>query len=111
MEYQVKLTDYAIGQIQESVTYISKVLLVPDVAHRWATRIEEDISSLKRMPGRYPLTPEEPWHSEGIHKMPTGNFLVYYWIDDAKSIVWITAVVYGRRDQLHALRSMPNDKR
>ena len=48
------------------------------------------------MPNRYPLTLEEPWRSEGIHKMPVENFLVYYWINEAEKAVWGTVVVYGK---------------
>ena len=35
--------------------------------------------------------------------MPFKNFLVYYLIDEDKKAVWITAVIYRRRDQLKAL--------
>lgn len=34
------------------------------------------------------------------------NFLVYYLIDEKKEVVWVTAVVYGRRDQIIALVDM-----
>lgn len=106
-QYQVKMTDHATEQMVEAVSYISKMLLVPDVALRWSERIQAEIASLSKMPGRYPLTPEEPWRSEGVHKMPVENFLVYYWINETERIVWVTAIVYGRRDQLNMLRNMP----
>lgn len=106
-QYQIKMTDHATEQMREAVSYISKVLLAPDVALRWSERVQAEIASLNKMPGRYPLTPEEPWRSEGVHKMPVENFLVYYWINEADRIVWITAIVYGRRDQLNMLRNMP----
>lgn len=106
-QYQIKITDHAIGQLQETVRYISKVLQAPDVALRWADRLEEEIAGLDKMPGRYPLTPEEPWRSAGIHKMPVENFLVYYWIHEEQKVVWVTAVIYGRRDQINQLRKMP----
>lgn len=35
------------------------------------------------------------------------NFFVYYLIDEAKEQVAVTAVVYGRRDQIAALLEMP----
>lgn len=107
MDYKVKLTDHAVAQLQEAVIYISKVLQASTVAKRWAARIKKELASLSTMPARYPLTEEEPWHTEGIHKMSVENFLVYYWIDEAKKIVWITAIVYARRDQLRVLREMP----
>lgn len=59
-------------------------------------KIKLEISSPSAMPNRYPLTLEEPWRSEGIHKMPVENFLVYYWINEAEKAVWGTVVVYGK---------------
>ena len=107
MDYKVKLTDHAVAQLQEAVIYISKVLQASTVAKHWAARVKKELASLSTMPARYPLTEEEPWHTEGVHKMSVENFLVYYWIDEAKKIVWITAIVYARRDQLRVLREMP----
>lgn len=107
MDYKVKLTDHAVAQLQEAVIYISKVLQASTVAKHWAARVKKELASLSTMPARYPLTEEEPWHTEGVHKMSVENFLVYYWIEEAKKIVWITAIVYARRDQLRVLREMP----
>ena len=107
MDYKVKLTDHAVAQLQEAVIYISKVLQASTVAKHWAARVKKELASLSTMPARYPLTEEEPWHTEGIHKMSVENFLVYYWINEEKKIVWITAIVYARRDQLRVLRDMP----
>lgn len=36
--------------------------------------------------------------------MPVKNFFVYYWIDEKRKTVWVEAVVYGRCDQLNALK-------
>ena len=106
MQYSVKLTPHAVVQIQETVACISKVLLVPDSASAWADRLEKEIKSLNTMPGRYPLIDREPWKSRGIRKMTVKNFLVYYFADDEAKTVWITAVVYARRDQLIALKEI-----
>ena len=107
MTYKVKLTNNALDQLKAAIEYISKVLREPEAARRWSNRIKNAISSLNNMPLRYPLVDEEPWHTEGIHKMNAENFIVYYWVDDANSVVWVTAVVYGRRDQISVLRNMP----
>ncbi len=106
MWYEVKLTTQAIEQIQEIVRYISHILLVPETARKWADTLQSEIAKLDFMPTRYPLTEEEPWHTKGIHKMTFKNFLVYYLIDEKKEVVWVTAVVYGRRDQIIALVDM-----
>lgn len=107
MTYQVKLTDHAVGQIKEIVGYISRVLLEPEVARRWSDRLKKEMTSLDTMPRRYPLVSEEPWHTEGVRRMPVENFLVYYWVNEETKTVWITAVLYGRQDQISALRHMP----
>lgn len=109
MSYKEKLTNNALDQIKTAIGYISKVLLEPEAARRLSDRIKKAISSLDNMPFRYPLVDEEPWHTEGIRKMKVENFIVYYWVDDVNSAVWITAVIYGRRDQISALRNMPKE--
>ena len=35
MTYNVKLTAQAIGQIEETVQYISRTLLEPEIAQKW----------------------------------------------------------------------------
>ena len=92
--------------MQEIVRYISVTLQSSDSAVKWLGTIKKEVASLASMPARIPLTEEEPWHSQGIHKMVVKNFLVYFWIDDDGSCVWVTAVVYGRRNQRKQLEDM-----
>ncbi len=109
MRYEVKLTSQAIGQIEEIVQYISKVLFAPETARKWAGTLQSEIAKPDFMPSRHPLTEEEPWHTKEIHKMPLKNFLVYYLIDDDRKVVWVTTVIYGRRDRIAALTDMSFD--
>jgi len=109
MSYEVKLTKSAIGQLNEAIWYISKVLIEPETAKSWSDRIKKDISSLNQLPHRYPLVAEEPWRTEGIRKMTVENFIIYYWVNDDDFTVWITAAVYGRRDQLNVLRNITKE--
>ncbi|MCD8222744.1 MAG: hypothetical protein LUD07_11310 [Clostridiales bacterium] len=60
MGYRVKLTDYAIRQMQDIVSYISKVLLVPDVALGWSDKIKNEIADLSYLPSRFPFVEDEP---------------------------------------------------
>lgn len=107
MHYTVKITPHAISQLQEITAYISKVLLAPETAIAWADTIEQEIAGLDVMPARFPLTDTEPWRSKGIHKMIVKNYIVYYLIDEENETVWVTAVVYARRDQINALKELP----
>lgn len=106
MGYEVKITTYALRQMQEIVRYISTTLQSPENAARWLDTMKNELASLSSMPARIPLTEEEPWHSQGIHKMAVKNFLLYFRIDTDNLCVWITAVVYGRRDQQRQLEQM-----
>ena len=109
MTYQVKLTNHALAQLKEAVGYISKVLLEPVVARCWSDRIKKEILTLDHMPLRYPLVDEDSWRTEGVRKMSVENFIVYYWVNEETTTVWITAIVYGRRDQISVLRNMPKE--
>ena len=109
MTYQVKLTNHALAQLKEAVGYISKVLLEPVVARCWSDRIKKEILTLDHMPLRYPLVDEDPWRTEGVRKMSVENFIVSYWVNEETPTVWITAIVYGRRDQISVLRNMPKE--
>lgn len=110
MTYQVKLTPQAIEQIEAIIHYIAKTLLEPTAALKWADTLQHEIAKLDFMPLRHPLTEEEPWRTKGIRKMTVKNFLVYYLVDEENLIVWVTAVIYGRRDQLSTLLNAPTDK-
>jgi toxin ParE1/3/4 len=104
--YIVKITTQAEEQLQAIVKYIASELKVSKAALRLLDEIESSISSLSQFPQRVALTEEEPWRSTGIHKMPVKNFLVYFWIDEENRKVQVTAIIYGRRDQIKQLSQM-----
>ncbi len=61
------------------------------------------------MPERIKLTDEEPWRSEGIHRMRVKNYYIYFWIDEDNHRVQITSVIYVARDQVAQLELMEMD--
>ena len=104
--YTVKLTSQAKEQIQEIVHYITHELKAPDSALHMLDVLEDSFTSLAHFPQRIALTNEEPWRTNGIRRLPLKNFLVYFWIDENKMTVQITAVIYSKRDQLRQLSQM-----
>ena len=110
MLYEVMLTSCARKHIKEIIKYISKTLLEPQIARKWSDTLKREFKKLNYMPLRYPLVLEEPWRAKGIHRMLVKNYLVYYFVDKEKQIVWITGVVYAHRNQIEALLSMPLDE-
>lgn len=104
--YNVKITSQAEIQIQEIIHYITHELKAPEAALHLIDTLEDSFASLTRFPQRVALIEEEPWRTKGIHRLPVKNFLVYFWIDDDNMNVQITAVIYGKRDQLRQLSQM-----
>lgn len=101
--YKVKITEQAEAQLREILCYISNTLKEPDIAMSLFNEIQKNILSLDVMPKRIALIDEEPWRSYGIHRMTVKNFLIYFWVNEDLKEVHITAVIYGKRDQLKLL--------
>lgn len=104
--YTVKITPLAEEQMQEIISYIAHELKAPDTALHFLDILEDSFTSLAHFPQRVSLIDEEPWHTKGIHRLPVKNFLVYFWIDENNMTVQVTAVIYGKRDQLHQLEQI-----
>lgn len=102
-QYSVEITAFAQKQMQEVVRYIAVELQSPEAAFRHLDTLEAAAASLERLPNRIALTEEEPWRSQGVHKMPVKSFLMYFWIDEAAKCVQIMAVIYAKRDQAQQL--------
>ena len=105
-QYEVKITEPALRQLQEIVRYIADDLQEKRTALWMLDTLEKEILSLSTLPNRAALTEEEPWHSAGIRKLSVKNYLVYFWVNEDQKQVQITAVVFGRRDQRNVLQNM-----
>lgn len=105
-EYVVKVTSFAQQAMQEIGQYIAVQLQSRQAAIHTLSAIRKEIKSLHFMPARFALTPEEPWGSEGVHRMQVNNFFVYYWIDEKRKQVQIIHVIYVGRDQKTQLTQM-----
>ena len=105
-KYTVKLTRQAEEQLREIVDYIRFTLQAPNTASKMLDALAEEIYSLDQFPYRAPLTEEEPWHSQGVHRIAVKNFLIYFWVDEAQKNVQVTGIIYGRRDQRHQLSNL-----
>ena len=101
--YDVKITEYALEQMQEIVQYISETLYAPDAAHSLLESIKSAMTACAELPERNPTLTREPWHSRGIRKIIVKNFYAYYWIDEECNQVWFISVVYSKRNQMDEL--------
>ena len=102
----VKITTQAQEQLKEMISYINYTLQARGPAMKMLDTLEKEIASLAQFPNRVPLTEEEPWHSQGIHKLPVKNYLIYFWVDEEAKKVQVIGIIYGRRDQRHQLSNL-----
>lgn len=104
--YNVHITRYAYSQMKEIRQYIEEELFAPQAAKNLLLAMRDAIGKLQNMPTRHQLVEAEPWKSEGIRRIIVKNFYIYYWIDEPKETIHVTAVVYGKRDQIRQLSQM-----
>lgn len=105
-QYKVKITEYALTQMEEIKDYIADELLAPQAAHNLLLEMKKAAASLESMPERNPLVDVEKWREQGIRKTMVKNFIMYYWMDEKYQTVHITAVVYEKRNHIMELGKM-----
>lgn len=85
-------------------------LQAPQAARHLILELKKQVVSLGYMPKRNPLVSEKKWSDQGVRKIIVNNFIMYYWIDEKQHIVYITAIVYEKRNQLKELGKMKMDQ-
>ena len=75
--YSVRITRQAREHLRGIKSYIANELLAPEAAANAIAGLKKGINNLSTMPERIKLTEEEPWRSQGIHRMRVKNYYVY----------------------------------
>ena len=105
-EYRVRITSQARDHLREIRRYIEYELLAPIAAKNTIAAIKAEMKSLTHMPARIHLTPEQPWHDQGVRRDRVKNYYIYFWIDEENKKIQIIGVIYVRRDQSRQLELM-----
>ena len=77
-QYEVKITDEALGDMGKIYEHIACVLLSPENALGQYNRIADAILKLDMLPERFKIMDSEPEHSRGIRRMLVDNYSVFY---------------------------------
>lgn len=104
--YKIQITKYALMQMEEIRNYIANELLAPQAAYNLLLEMKKMAASLESMPERNPLVDIKKWRDQGIRKTIVKNFIIYYWTDEERQTVYITLIVYEKRNQLMELGKM-----
>lgn len=104
--FQVIVTPDAEADLKEIRDYISDVLLAPQAARSYLHFMREQIGKLEFLGASIAPVVDEPWHSKGVRRIVAKNFLIYFRVDTTDKTVYVLNVIYGKRDQLAALKRM-----
>jgi plasmid stabilization system protein ParE len=102
--YEIIYSPIALDDLKSIYSYIALNLKEKGIAAKQVSRIQKHIRGLESLPARFALVEWEPWSSMGMHKMPVGNYVVYYLIEDQAHTVSIVRIFYGGRDVENIIR-------
>ena len=96
--YKVAYTPVAQDDLKSIYTYIALHLKERTAARNVVNRIRKQIRELDTSPERYTAVDWQPWSDMGMRKFPVGNYMVFYYVDEASSTVIVNRIFYGGRN-------------
>ena len=102
-DYNVLITEPAEEDLHEIGSYISKELLEPETAKKVIKKIGKGINSLKDMPLRNALIPDDRLAYKGIRKTMVDNYIVFYTVTEEDQTVLIIRILYNRRNWMNLI--------
>ncbi len=97
-DYRLAFTKRAMDDVINIGDYITYTLLESELSRKFVKGLRQSISSLSRLPNRYPLVDDVVLSSQGIHCMPYKNYYVFYEVIDVMETVIILRIGYNRRN-------------
>jgi plasmid stabilization system protein ParE len=101
-QYNVKITDEAIADMEQIFSHIAYNLLAPENAIGQYNRIADEILKLGTFPEKFKILESEPERKMELRRMPVDNYSVFYIIKESNVIV--TDVLYSASDISSRLR-------
>ena len=95
-QYEVKVSDNAIEDMDAIYDYISETLLEPSTAEKQYDRIVDAIMSLDVMPQRIKVMDTQPERSQGLRPLRVDNYTVFFVIKE--DTVNVARVLYSASD-------------
>lgn len=98
MKWKIVYTPEAEYDLDEIYNYIAYNLKAPKAAANTANRIMSDIEKLDNMPMKFKVYDFEPWRSQQLRCFSVDNYVVFYLLSEEAQTVYISRIIYGRRD-------------
>ena len=107
MSYRIHITASAERDLNEAADYIEFTLLNPQAADSLLDKAEEEINALAFMPEKFKTVDDPILASWGIRMITVNNYLVFYIVDHKTETVHVIRFLYGKRDWVSILRTVP----
>ncbi len=104
--YAVYYSPEAKDDLKAIYSYIAFTLCAQTAAQAQAKRIRKEILSLSFLPERYAQVSWEPWHSQGVRKVPVDNYVIFYVVNEKAHCVEIIRIFYGGRNVEEIVRDI-----
>lgn len=101
--YKVEYLPAAYNDMIEIIRYISFELGNSVAANKLGVEFVTAIDSLQDFPYRHSVYfPLKPLKHE-YRRLPVGNYIVFYWVDEAEKLIVVARVIYGKRNHTQVL--------
>lgn len=99
--YKVEFTEESIEEMIEIYEYISNKLKEDKIAKRLISEVNNRILDLAHSPELYMKIGKTDKRNKEYRRMVVKNYVVLYTIDYSQEKVFISHIVYGRRNYLN----------
>ncbi len=99
--FEVEFTDECIEEMTEIYEYISNNLKEDNAAKKIMTEVTDKVLNLAYAPELYMKIGKVDRLKREYHRMVVKNYVVLYTIDYEKQTVFISRMIYGRRNYLN----------
>jgi len=97
MAFSFSFTAAATADLDEILSYLSTELANPTAASAFIDHVEKTISRLVEFPQSGSVVENEFVTAKNIRKVPVGNYMLYYTLDNVEETVVIIRVLYAKR--------------
>ena len=101
--YEVFITETAFKDLADIAFYVSDALQEPDISKKLIATIKEGVFSLENLPNRNALVTDKYLASKGYRKLLVENYLVFYIVSDDEKMVYVSRVLYAKRNWMDLL--------
>ena len=105
--YDVLISPAAKADLDEIIRYIVLELENPIAAQTLSDKVDERLSDLEEMPGKFPFCKDPILRSQDYHAVTANDYILIYRILEESNTVWIVHIYHTLQNyEDHLLRYM-----